>query len=882
MAVSQSLSVTEVAGSANVADNTSKVRILWTSTQTGQSWNGYTRTAYYWVSINGGAETKYSVSYTLPQYSTKTILDTTITVKHKDDGTGSVKVRTWMDTEISAGVVEKSQSITLATIARASVPTVSASSVAMGGSVTITTNRKSSSFTHDLTYSFGGSTGTIATGVGASYAWTVPDLVAKIPNATKGTCTVTCKTLNGTTVVGTKTVTLTLTVPGASTPTVSASSVAMGGSVTVNIDRKSGSFTHDITYSFGGSTGTIATGVGTSKAWTVPDLVTKIPNKASGTCTITCKTKNGTAEVGSKTVTLTLTLPAKSTPRASNVQMGKSVTIYTDRKSSGFTHTLSYKIGSKEETVIVEGVTASKAWTPSKNLAGYTGGKLKADCVITCKTYNGTLLVGTATTTIELTVPDATVPTVSKTSLVLGESITINMPREATSYVHDISYTLKADGSSTVDYEEKLTDPVGETYTLTPSLKTLASKIPSATKGTITVTCKTRVNNTADAEVVGTKTVSFTVTVPDNDTTKPTMTMSLTPEDGFNGLYIQGISKVKVYEIYGSEYSTIASAQITVNGSSGTGNEFNLPNAGTVTVTGKVTDARGYSRTVTQNITVQAYSKPRIIPYSGKSSIVCVRCNDKGSVDPGGVYLLIQMGRKYSKVVTDEQKNFCKLSYRWKKDTDTQYSASVDLLAKTATSDYVSKTLSGIVTSTTTAYDIELTATDDVGQTNTVVIRVPTAFAVLHSPPGGHGITFGGYHDPSKVDTFVCNFDAEFNGNVKGIAQEGTTDGWYWRKYADGVAECWRRIPQTKDITTAWETMYMAECEEVTFPFAFAEPPVVNTSAECGYSLILITWKGTGESGTTVSKPASLRVLRFGSLTGVNFTIAYHAIGRWK
>ena len=79
MAVSQSLSVTEVAGSANVADNSSKVRILWTSTQTGQSWNGYTRTAYYWVSINGGAETKYSVSYTLPQYSTKTILDTTIT-----------------------------------------------------------------------------------------------------------------------------------------------------------------------------------------------------------------------------------------------------------------------------------------------------------------------------------------------------------------------------------------------------------------------------------------------------------------------------------------------------------------------------------------------------------------------------------------------------------------------------------------------------------------------------------------------------------------------------------------------------------------------------------------------------------------------------------
>ena len=56
MAVYQSLSVTEVAGSQNIADNSSKVRIQWTSTQSGESWNGYTKTAYYYVSINGGAE----------------------------------------------------------------------------------------------------------------------------------------------------------------------------------------------------------------------------------------------------------------------------------------------------------------------------------------------------------------------------------------------------------------------------------------------------------------------------------------------------------------------------------------------------------------------------------------------------------------------------------------------------------------------------------------------------------------------------------------------------------------------------------------------------------------------------------------------------------
>ena len=92
----------------------------WTSTQSGDSWNGYTKTAYYYVSINGGAETKYSVSYTLPKNTTATIATNTFTVKHNADGTGSISVRTYMETGISAGTVQKSKSLTLTTIPRAS------------------------------------------------------------------------------------------------------------------------------------------------------------------------------------------------------------------------------------------------------------------------------------------------------------------------------------------------------------------------------------------------------------------------------------------------------------------------------------------------------------------------------------------------------------------------------------------------------------------------------------------------------------------------------------------------------------------------------------------------------------------------------------------
>ena len=215
MAVYQTLSVTEVAGSQNIEDNSSRIRIVWTSKQTGESWNGYTKTAYYYVSINGGAETAYSVTYTLPQNSTVTILDRTITVKHKDDGTGSVSVRTWMDTGISAGEVEKSQSITLQTIPRISIPSLSSQSVDIGKAITIYTNRQSKNFTHHLYYSVnGGADVGITAGITDSFTWTIPySLMSNIPNDSQMTITFRLYTFNGESNIGNRTISFKAYVP---------------------------------------------------------------------------------------------------------------------------------------------------------------------------------------------------------------------------------------------------------------------------------------------------------------------------------------------------------------------------------------------------------------------------------------------------------------------------------------------------------------------------------------------------------------------------------------------------------------------------------------------------------------------------------------------
>ena len=200
MAVSQTLTLTEVVGSPSVATNTSQVRILWQSTQTGDSRNDYTRTAKYWIAINGGAGTEYSVTYTLPKGTTKTILDTTVTVPHKDDGSGTVTVATWMDTDISAGVVEKSQTLTLTTIARAS-SIDSAANVTLGNACSVRWTPRSSAFRYKLKFSYGSwayTTGVIHPNKTSAYTYSgyvIPLEVAnQMPNARTGQMTVTLYT----------------------------------------------------------------------------------------------------------------------------------------------------------------------------------------------------------------------------------------------------------------------------------------------------------------------------------------------------------------------------------------------------------------------------------------------------------------------------------------------------------------------------------------------------------------------------------------------------------------------------------------------------------------------------------------------------------------
>lgn len=212
----RSLTLSWTLSSQSVEKNTST--IAWELKGSGSA-SGWVMSGAFKAVING--VTVYSSDTRIELRTTTTVASGTATIAHNSDGTKSFSLSCEAGIYTYAVSATASGTHTLTTIPRAS--TISASDANMGSASTITITRASSSFTHTLTYSFGSATGTIVTKTtGTSVSWTPAlTLANQIPNAVSGKCTITCKTYSGTTEVGSKTCTVTLTVPALVKPTIS-------------------------------------------------------------------------------------------------------------------------------------------------------------------------------------------------------------------------------------------------------------------------------------------------------------------------------------------------------------------------------------------------------------------------------------------------------------------------------------------------------------------------------------------------------------------------------------------------------------------------------------------------------------------------------------
>lgn len=110
----------------------------------------------------------------------------------------------------------------------------------------------------------------------------------------------------------------------------------------------------------------------------------------------------GRSTSGSQTVSLT-TIPRASGISAPNGNIGNAITISIDKKASGHTNTVSYKINGQSSftTIATKTSGSSISWTIPTTVYDYMGSTATSQTItLQTQTYNGTTSVGTSTYTI--------------------------------------------------------------------------------------------------------------------------------------------------------------------------------------------------------------------------------------------------------------------------------------------------------------------------------------------------------------------------------------------------------------------------------------------------------------------------------------------------
>lgn len=260
--------------------------------------------AIFYVAINGVARMNESIYFAMSSGQTSIgMRDGYVTIPHGSDGNAAFGVAFSFTSQTSAtyfpGSMSGSGTYTCAYIARATTPTLSADTVELGSSVTITASPATSTFSHKLYYQIGNaekvSISTLAAGT-TTYAWTVPEGIAdSFTASTSGTVSVVCETYSGDSLIGTRTVNLTVTIPATMVPTISSVTIA---EATAGLAAKFGAYVQ------GKSTLSIATSASGVHGSTIDSIAVDVGGTAYSGASVTTGVLNTS---GSVTVTVTVT-----------------------------------------------------------------------------------------------------------------------------------------------------------------------------------------------------------------------------------------------------------------------------------------------------------------------------------------------------------------------------------------------------------------------------------------------------------------------------------------------------------------------------------------------------------------------------------------------
>lgn len=140
---------------------------------------------------------------------------------------------------------------------------------------------------------------------------------------------------------------------------------------------------------------------------------------ASVSASASIKTNTSAGTITANASRTLSTIPRASEPTVSGTrELGSAITINTNRKASGFTHTLRYRFNNGGNTgTIASGVTVSHEYTLPMDFANSVTNATSFNFAVICDTYNGATLIGTKETIITVSIPSSVVPTFESSSV---------------------------------------------------------------------------------------------------------------------------------------------------------------------------------------------------------------------------------------------------------------------------------------------------------------------------------------------------------------------------------------------------------------------------------------------------------------------------------
>ena len=420
--------------------------------------------------------------------------------------------------------------------------------------------------------------------------------------------------------------------------------------------------------------------------------------------------------------------------------------IYATIRLDGTAKVTGHRIKAASPSVWEEALVYETGWLT-------VSGKSSGTTVLSVNLYSGSGEDRDKTYSYALYVVPAA-STMTFDAFTMGSAGTITVSRSGSSYTHTISYTF-GEASGTI-----VTKSAGTSISWTPPLD-LARQIPNATQSTGVL----RIDTYSGSTKIGSKEYSFTLYVPAS--IKPTAALAVTLVndnsviDGWN-VCVKGYSKLSYTVTASGAYSaTIQSCRFTFAGKSVTGSSgvVAVNSAGTFTPSVEVTDSRGRSVSVTGNsVDVYDYNAPTIAQLSVQ------RCNAEGTIQNEGTYVCVQGAFHVGASVGGRNGVTAKCRYREIGGSWSDYTAIEDTSAVVGGSMPATKT-----------YEMEIAATDSIGETKTVYAIIPTAEVALHLRDGGKGAAFGKYAEKEALE---CAWDAYFdkNAQVDGALKAGTLE----------------------------------------------------------------------------------------------------------